>query len=210
MEIDKKLTRKTLYIGKQYQFHNLDLVPDCVLSPESFKEIIPTIRMDINFDENYLGANLSQRLFFVLTDKPISIDLLKHLKHNIRTLIYEIKDGYSVEFVENLRKAGINYILFTLMKGSELANAKLDFFDYGIISEAEKKGKQTLEENPQITKDSMYRTNKFILSKNKIYMNRVRLEEDKAVEDFTQNYDTVTLSEEFFNYADHFYIFNNK
>jgi hypothetical protein len=208
LKIRNKVKRESVFFGKQYQNYSLDLVPNCLLSAEVFHEITPTIRMDLEFSENYLAANLRTRPYNILTKKNINIDLLKFMKKHVRTLVYQLDDDYDPEFVENIRRAGINYALYTFMEGAELAKAKLDLFDFGIISEGQRKGKEVLEQYPNITKESKYKTNKYFLSKDKIYLNRYRYEKDESVSDFTQNTDTITLDPEFFDYSEHFYVFN--
>jgi hypothetical protein len=201
------ITRKSIYFGQQYNFSNIELIPNCLLDGSFLPETIPTIRMDYEFNEDILARNLSVRQHRIVTDKPINLNLLAHLKQRIPLLVYDIKEGYSVEFVSAVRKLGINFVLSSLLKGDELAQAKLDFFDFNVVTEREHGGAKFLEGNPQIKSGMKYKTNKFLLSNNKFYLNKVRWKQDRPVPSINDKTDTLDLSPDFFDFAENLYIY---
>lgn len=205
--IQNSKLRKSLYFGNQYLTATLDIVPDSVLSAQFLPEALATIRMDYLFDEQKLAENLSIRKYNVVTNKPININLLKHFKGNIVHFVYDVETDYNVEFVESLRRAGINFILTSFLKDEELAKAKLDLFDYNIIIQRDKIGAKFLKEHPEINADCKYKTNKFLLSGGKFYLSKLRWQQGKPTESINHKTDSVEISEDFFDFADNYYIY---
>jgi hypothetical protein len=201
------VTRKSLYFGSQYNAGLLELIPDCLVDPSFFPQAVPLVRMDYYFNEDILARNLSARPYRIITDKPINSNILRTFKGRIAQLIYDIPSDYSVGFISEVRKLGINFILCSILKENKLADAKLDFFDYGLILERQNAGAQVLKDNPQLEEGCKYKTNKLLLANNKFYLNKVRWQEDKPTLSIDHKTDTLDLTPDFLDFAENYYIY---
>ena len=207
--IKVKINFKTVFVGERFNNGGIDLVPNCVLPPEIGRNIIPQIRMDYEFNEAYLIQNLRTRKHIIITDKAISLDILKVLKGNIHNLMFEVKDSSGVPFIEGVKRLGIPYTLFSSLTDKELGLAKLDFFDFGSILDRRHENSMSVKSNPLIKKGTLFKTNRFVVSDSKIYLSKVHLDNKQPTESFTHNIGIIPKDDEFFKFSEYYYIFNN-
>jgi Glycosyltransferase family 9 (heptosyltransferase) len=209
LSIDSGIEIETLHIGANFNKRVLEVVPNTIPAADLFPDIVPNIRMDCLFDEKYLIQNLSIRPYIITTDKPIDLKILTYFKPKIVKVLYEIKEDYSVEFVRNLIKLGIQFNLFSGLGEKELKSAKLDLFDFGIIYDKNNIPKESLEFKGKVSTSTMYRTNKFLLADNKIFHNKFDWMRGISRADFSENTGVVSLeNQEFFNDLDFLYLYN--
>lgn len=206
-----QILRETLFIGDKYNAGHFEFIVDSILHPSAFPEVIPVIRLDYEFNENMLAANLRNRKFHLYTNSPINLDLLKNYKVNIIGIILEIKSESKdlVNFISKVQKLGIPYKLISYLSLEEINNLKLDYFDFGIIEDKKLIKKQDIKNFEKITAETKSKTNKFLLSKDKIYLNKDLREKDISTPNFENNVFNVDLdSEDFLKNIDHYYIYN--
>ena len=203
LKIDKKINIETVWIGPQYNHPIIEIIMDLVIKPDFFQGSTFNARMDYLFNEEMLAKNLSLRPFCIVTEKPININLLKQFRGNVAMVIYNIDQNFSVNFVKEMSESAIPYQITSFMEGDDLNKAKLAFFDYGIIIPRIKASKEKVENHEKITKYSKYKTQKFLLSDNKIYLNKIDWMNKKPVNDFFDNEGVVDLENpEFFEERD--------
>ncbi len=209
LKIDKKINIETLYIGPQYNNFVVELIMDFVVTPELFQGSVLNARLDYLFDEKILAQNLSIRPLCILTDQPININILKKFRKNVATVIYDLTENFSVDFVKQMLEAAIPYQLVSSLKDEKLDDAKLQMFDYGIILPRNKITKESLENEAKTTISigSKYKTHKFLLSDNKVYLNKGDWLKKKSVKDFNDNIGIVPDDPEFFQDADFMYFY---
>jgi glycosyl transferase family 9 (putative heptosyltransferase) len=201
------ITRQSLFFGHQYNFAALDILPNCLIDPNYIKEAVPTVRMDYLFNEDVLGRMLSIRPCRIITNQPINLDLLRHFKSRIPQIVYDLPIDYSVDFVKGLRKLGLNFSLTSLLKGNDLAQAKLDCFDYHIVIERENAGDRFIKEHPEIDASCKFKTNKFLLSSGKIYLSKAHWLKDISVPSIDFKEGNIEMSPEFFDFSENLYIY---
>jgi len=217
LKLDKKLDRKTLFIGEKYNDFIIEVVMDTVVSPNSFPQAMLGARMDLNFDEEMLEKNLQIRPLSITTDRPINIDLLSKYRQHVGAVIYEIKEDYSVDFAKNLMMNAIKLHLFTYLPEDKLGLIKLDLFDYGIIDVKEKftlrkfeDFKKTIEnDDNKLTYNTKYKTMKFLAADNKWYLNEIDWKNNKPIENLEKNQGKIDLKNPYFwDNLDYIYIYN--
>ena len=207
--IDYKINFKTIYAGLKFNSGGVDLVPNCVLPPQIAQNVIPQIRMDYLFDEEGLVANLRVRKQIIVTDRPINIEILKAFKPNILNILFEVKDDSTNEFISEVKKIGIPYTLYSKLSGQELGKSKLDFFDFGVILELRYGFVKELSENTLVNEKTQFKTNKFVVASNKIYLSKSHLKKEISTTSFGENTGYVILDDpEFLEGAEYYYLFN--
>lgn len=212
LKIDKKINIETLDVGPQYNNFVIELIMDCVIKPDFFQGAIFNVRMDYLFDEDILAKNLSLRNLCILTNKPINIQILQQLRKNVATVIYDIDENFSVEFVKQMLAAGIPCQMITFLEGDALNKAKLAFFDYGIVIKRKRITVNDLENSEKCIKykeNLKFKTRKFLLSDNKIYLHKGDWINKKPVNDFSNNTGAVPFNDEdFWQESEFYYIFH--
>ena len=202
------ITRETIHIGRRYNYELIEVVPDMIVPGNFFPNYSPTIRMDYLFDEGFLVKNLSNRTFRIITDKPISKNILAQFKGRILSIVYDIPKNFSVDFVGLLQKSGIDFTLVSLLKDAELADAKMAMFDYGIILERAMPGKQFLETKKESLQGSLkYKTNKILLSKNNLFLNYSDYKDNLPSKSINDRNGNLRLEESLFDFEENLYIY---
>jgi hypothetical protein len=213
LKIDEKTNVETIFIGNQYNSFVMEVILDSVIKPDFFQGSVLNVRMDYLFNEEILAKNLAFRPLCILTNKPINIDILRRYRQNVALVIYNLENDYSIEFVKQMLESGIPYQLISFLEKGALDQAKLDFFDYGIILNRERMTKEKLlekqEKDIKIDNETKFKTHKFLLSDNKTYLTKKDWMEKKPVSDFTQNAGTAQLDDpDFLEMLDFVYLFN--
>lgn len=169
LEIEFNYPYKTIEIGNAYFQRAIESVPDSIVNISNLGISSLIVRMDYLFDENNLMGQLHHCPCTIVTDKPINIEILNKLRPNVIEIIYNIKETPTPnpQFVKKLFDNKIQYRLVSFLTDEEVNKYRLDFMDWGIIDLKERKKPDSLtDENINIF---YYKTNKFLLSKGKIY-----------------------------------------
>ena len=169
LDINFDYEYKYLFIGDQYSRGMINVVPDTPIS--SYGEIprIPiSIRMDLNFNEEILVANLQLGQFSIVTNKPIRPDIISTFKQNIHKLTYVIEENNEPNFIKFLLNNTVEHSMISFLPREKLDPIKLNYMDFGVLIEQEKRKRSDIEDK---LKDNplYYKSNKFILSGGKIY-----------------------------------------
>lgn len=208
LEIPNEIKRQSIYFGNQYNSLMLDVIPNCVLNSQIFPQVTPNLRMDLNFNPDIMAANLQQRKYNIIINTPINLEYFKALRPNINAIVYDLDKEPNIQFAEDIKRLGIPLSLYSLAKDKALLDLKLNFMDIGLIQVGQKNGAALLEKFPQINENTKYKTNKFFLSDNKIFLNRARWEQEKSIERYEDNVDVIDFDPTFLDYAENFYLFN--
>lgn len=200
---------ETIHIGKRYTQFMVDVVMDTIISPEFLKGNVFNARMDYLFNEDILSKNLSLRKFFITTDKPINLNILKKYKQNIDGINYIITEKYDLTFLQDVVRLGIPYVLTSYLDEEYINKIKIDFFDFNIINKISCPTKESLDFLDKINIYTVYKTNKFLLGGNKIYSSKPDWEKDNPIPSFEENISKLDLdSESILENLDFLYIFN--
>ena len=178
---DKKINIETLFTGERFHQRILECTGEQTLDPNLFKHELLNIRLDytdVITNQEYISMlnNLNSRPCSIITNKPFNLQPLIQFKNNLQAIFYDITDNIDLDFVKALNLCGLKYVLLFKQNDNEsiLNNRKLDMIDYQdniqIINS------QTL--NLEITANTFYKSNKFLFSKNKVYLSRAAHLED--------------------------------
>jgi hypothetical protein len=118
--------------------------------------------MDYSFNEQGLEIFLQKKKCIIVTDKPINTELLKHYQSNIPQLMYIIDDNNDSNFVKELKKLGINYVLISYLNDNDLNKYKINYMDYNLIFQKTYNNKK--QTNIQDVSNMFYISSKIIVS----------------------------------------------
>lgn len=192
---------ETLHIGNQYHNFIFELIPDQIVSQDSIPNVSFFIRMDYLFDEKALLHNISYRKCNIITNKRIDINLLKRVRQNIVSVIYKFSEEFDLDFVTDLQSNGIQYKLVCDQDEDGRPDLKIETLDYEPVHFYKQKTKDNLE----IKDFSKFKTNKFLLSKGKVYLSEAHLNEGICTEGFDSNTGEVIDKQEFWKDSDFYY-----
>ena len=169
----EKLDTETLYIGKRFTETIIECIPNSVVAPEFFKGSVLNIRCDYtdNLDYNIIYQNISIRQCCIVTDKPVDLTPVQNLKPNISLVIYDITNNLNIDFIKQLEMLGITYVCcFNTGKGSaeDLFARKTDLIEYCGVEEFDLIPKD-FDTNKLNDMDVLYKSNRIIISNNKLY-----------------------------------------
>jgi len=192
---------KTLSSGGNYFNKIIETIPNQVVDVKSMGVSTIIYRMDFEFNEENLAQQLSLCKCSIVTNKPISEELIKKYKPQINEIVYFIDENHDPSFASVLQKNGIKYALMTLLPEEDVRKYKIHYIDYGIIfprtlPDIEKyKGKSNL----------FYKSSKLTLSNGKMFISKSAMLKDQPVKD-QNDIQNVFDEEEFWDEADYFCI----
>ena len=129
LNIDHNLDKiETIYSGDDYNLQVIDIIPGDFLPNLSDNTIPCSIRMDKNFNLNFLPTCKNLKHVNIYTDKLIPNDYIKILGDNLKSVRYFIDNTTSVEEVLSLQSTGIPIHLICKNK-KELKKLRLKFID---------------------------------------------------------------------------------
>lgn len=206
-------TRQTVNIGLDYPVRTIEFIPDMQIDPgTSFPEgTILNARMDYSFNEKALQANLMFWPILVVTDQRINLKKIKH--PNLKVIIYKFdSETVDIGFVDELAKSGITYNLVTSEVGSKFKDLKNDLFDYNPIISNPEDFKKRIKWAKKLKPNAKFKTHKFLLSNDGIFLSKWHWKNGASVQSFSQNTLPVPQvdSDDFWRDADYFYFFNGK
>ena len=171
------------------------LPPSCakqeVVDPKDLGVDTIYTRMDLDFNEGMLDAQLQMYPCSIVTDRPISAPLINKYKSRIHEMVYIITDNDDPKFAKFLESQRISYSLMTRLPKEESSKKKINYMD--LENAAILKIKEYPEEVENLKKDIdnlYYISARLLLSRGKSYYNEADIsdlpEEDRVVEHVSQ------------------------
>jgi len=180
LEIPFTKPYSTVYVGKSYKenFFEVNVYPvkDYMYNLPNIAE--PIIRLDFNYDLQFLQNHLGSRKYRIRTDKEIPEQILVKYKENIAGIDLEIKNGENFEkFIKIIKRLKINVLVFSFNEEEKCGDLKLKYLDIEPINfQKIEKGQIDLSEenlyfkcdelicyknNFYVTKDDIINNNKY-------------------------------------------------
>jgi len=207
----------SLWFGCFYNHKILECIPNQVVDIKSLGVENAIIRADLLLDEQNIFNQSKISKISLYTDKVLKKELLIALKPSIVELIYLINENnFDIKFVELLYELGIKFAMLTYVKDENIINnIKLQIFDYGMVH---KKSDEKPDEVKKVLDNRVeklyYRTNKYILSNQKIYLSILDYKNNLPINGFDDNFKEIKQeyleNKEFWAEKDFFYILKEK
>mgnify|MGYP003111923392 FL=1 len=217
---------KTLRIGSSFYHPRIESALTHLVDPKKLKVTSIILRMDLNFNEEALKAQLQACPCSIITNAPFNEEIIEKYSKNIVELVYYIEDNdpAGVSFINKAREKSINYVLRSRAGDEEIKDYKLTYFDYGLIHQIPRKSQ---DDFPELKgkKNIYYRSKHFILHNTKFYISSASLLGDeffnltvndpskRQISGFpTMEHDPQPIIDDplFWEEEDHFYFFEKK
>ncbi len=195
---------ESLYFGEAYTRPIIEVIFDQIINPKQLNIQSLIGRMDLHFNEENLFNQLKLCKVCIVTDKPIDIEKLKAFKGQITEIVYIVTENDNPQFAASASKLGIPFHLISYLNEEGIKNKKINYIDIGIIH-SKKRNKP--EELKEISSEKLFfKSNRFLLSNNKIYLSKAHWLTGKSIPNFNQNFSSIIDSNDFWNESEYFYI----
>lgn len=208
--IESKLKNKTIFLGPKWNHEFLEVVPSAVAK---FSKEAPRdrhiIRMDYHFNEEIMEQQLLANPGVIVTNKPISMDLLSKRKNLIEQVIYLVQDDtYSSDFSREMDREQIKNLLFTDLKGELLKKLKYKSLNLNkAISVIEQKSIENIRNYKSLDIDKLkFRSKKFIIEQDKIHPGKAAYMNEITIDNFSAGPIPILDQKEFWDEMDFFWI----
>lgn len=179
LDLEFNYAYKSVFIGANYQNRQIEMVPDYVINISNLGIQQMIVRMDYLFNEDNLFGQLNHCKCSIVTDRPINLQLLKRCRPNIVEIIYNLKSDpeLNLDFCKSISELKIPLRLMSFLEEKEINKYKFDLIDIGIIQKRNNKIPENLD-----LKNLYSKSNRFILSRQKVYSSRYHYINDLPIE----------------------------
>tara|TARA_Y100000310_G_scaffold341514_1_gene440895 strand:+ start:2474 stop:3676 length:1203 start_codon:yes stop_codon:yes gene_type:complete len=134
LNIDYDYPYKTIYIGEEYSYKRVEIVPtNYVENWRDFEVDSMILRMDKFFDEKTCISQLNLSPCSIVTDKPINLEIIKAFKNKIIELVYFVRDTRDIEYIKRLKTTGIKLYLVCDLPEKKFNDIKIEYIDIAPI-----------------------------------------------------------------------------
>lgn len=192
---------ETLKMGERYGGYAFELIPDVLIHPNNLQNKNPTIRLDYHFNEENAFKTLTHTSASLITNKPINLEALKHLKKNLSVLAFEVNENTDIDYLLALKHASLPIHLFSKeTDNKKLSKLRAKFFNIGFIDFLDQRGEKP--DDFKELENLKFKSSKIIIGKGKTFASYAHYLAD------IQN-DNVIDSEDFWKDLNFFWIFKN-
>ena len=204
--LDVKFEHETLFVGDSHIATMLEIIPDHIANHKSLGVDNMIVRMDFEFNEENLAQQLGLCPCSIVTNKPISEDLILKFKGRINEVVFLLeKETHSSDFVKLLYNSAIKCLLLSYEDDNDIQDMKIHYMDYGIIGKKRTTKPEKIQEIEGLDINNLfYKSSKFTLSKGKIYPSYAALLEGKPVETVEKTINPVINNESFWKELEYF------
>jgi uncharacterized protein YihD (DUF1040 family) len=171
LEIDQKISEKTIFIGEEYGPTIVEYVPDFPISRSNFPEGNVNVRLDLFYNKFFFEDVLRSRKCSVIVDDIFDYDLIYKYKDNVTNIYIDLSDISKDFDLDYLKGTGVSLYPFVYndcLSSDEINQIRLKYYDYEIFehNKIPKEG-----DRPKFDKGKKlkYKSCKYILSKNKVF-----------------------------------------
>ena len=204
--LDVKFEHETLFVGDSHIATMLEIIPNHVADHKSLGVDNMIVRMDFEFNEENLAQQLSLCPCSIVTNKPISEDLILKFKGRINEVVFMLeKETHSSDFVKLLFNSAIRCLLLSHENDDDIQSMKIHYMDYGVIGKKRLTKPEKIEEIEGLDINNLfYKSSKFTLSNGKIYPSYAAVLEDKPTDGLEKTINPVINNENFWKEIEYF------
>ncbi len=209
---------RSLFIGEAYNQHLVELVPNVIVDPRLNISGPLIVRMDYLHNEEMLFANLQHRKCAIVLDREIDLEKLKQVKPNAVQMRIEL-DKISADWIKAVKRLGIPIGFFTNERDAEkLAKLRLELHSVVLFDQIQPSTKEDFvkaaagylnkELDTPFKWDTLrFKTNKMLLSDNKVYLSKAHWQAGRPTPSVEQNSDFVIDNDTFWMEYPCFYFY---
>lgn len=200
---------KSEFFGKEYPTNIIEYIPNFSLNPSFIGNGLVNIRMDYCFNEQKMSELLYSKKCNIISNKELDIKLIKVFRKNINRVSLEINENTSIDYIDNLKSTGIDLYLSTqITDAKQLADLRFKLLKFEVNQDL--KSKKPLDFKEKACNNLLFKTNKFILSDNCIFLSKAHWKASLPSLDMIQNNGFVIDNEDFWQDSEYFYIYDEK
>ena len=124
--------------------------------------------MDLNFNEEVLGKQLDSCACSIITNRPLSDEILDKYHKKIVELVYYIEDDNDPAFIKKTKEKSVQYLMRSRKDEEQTNDFKLNYLDYGLVEHIRPRSQNDFEELKNL-KDLYYKSTHFVIHSNKFY-----------------------------------------
>lgn len=204
--IESNISIETLEIGKFFSAGRvIDFIPNFPIKPNILKGTL-NCRADIEFNQDAIAQFFEFYEGILILDSELNLNVINHYKNKIKKVVYKLDKGYNVEYIEQLTKLGIDYLLSYCGDEAGLSKARLDFFDLDPVWKQSKISKPKID----ITENTFFKTKRTLISDFKQYASKAHYRDKKNFNGESLRVGEYLNDDLFWENKEHFYIFNNE
>lgn len=163
---------ETVFRGLNYLGEMSEVVPDFQINEPVFGESPIILRTDLDLqNENDMVCFLKFHACIIVTKKSFSDVFLQRCRPNILKVVYDISEGYDINFLNKIVSLGIPYSLECDGDCPKINDYRVELFEFLPVV---KKNKHSIEESgygsfDKVTEGTFIKSNKYLISKGKKY-----------------------------------------
>lgn len=158
-----------VFNGDMSHIKTIEIIPDFMPPADLMTNSLINVRADYFLDENLLFAFSQNRQMGIITDKPLSENILLSIRSRIQRVSVNCDGGLDSVFLKNLKKFGIPYELFTTIKEG-LNEVRLKNIDETI--EFYERKKKPIDFSVKSDYSLEVKSSKILISKGKTYASK--------------------------------------
>lgn len=201
----RQTSQKTIHIGKNYTNPIIDVIPDHTLPHDLFVNNLINIRYDLGGSENFILSNLESRFGNLVTNCPISDNLLNSLRGRLKGVAYKISDAkdLDVDFLKKLSQVNVEYSAVTEDE-SLLPDLKFKLLSLNPPKKIVRPKREVFD-----TKLAYFKSSKILAARGNFYLSEWHLDANLPLNSLSENVGQVpdTDSELFWNDINNYIIF---
>ena len=159
---------ETVKIGSSFHRPRIESTLTHLLDTKKFGVSSLIIRMDLNFNEDVLRKQLESCECSIITNRPLSDEILNEHHKKIVELVYYIEDDNNPSFIQKVKEKSITYLLRSRKDKEQTSDFKLDYLDYGLVNQMPARSQNDFEELKGL-ENLYYKSTHFIIHNNKFY-----------------------------------------
>jgi hypothetical protein len=196
---------ETINIGKWFHKPTIEIVPDDGPMPTLIRDKICNIRLDYIFNEKKLLELAEICYLNIVSNKMIDLNILNRIKSKISGVTLIVDDSFSVEYLKNLKKLGLNLVL-SASDNEEWGKLAEKFFEFGLDKE-KALTKQDVNGSDKMNDSWIFSSEKIIISNGKVYASKASWKNNQPKLD---RYSKVIDSADFWEESEHFHILKDE
>jgi len=210
LELDFDFPYESIHIGSSFGRPAVECIPNQMVNPKQMGVDSIYYRMDLLFNEIRLEQQLSIGPTSIVTDKPISAQLILNNRSRIGEIIYEITEDDDPEFAKFLESNKIKYTMISRLPVDQMNDKKINYIDleHAAILRVKDfdKEEQDIKEKYDINK-LYYMSSRLVLCDGKSYYNEGDIDKDNSEIEFKDSIVKVNDTPQFWRSLDRNLIF---
>lgn len=206
LNIENTYDYKSIIVGGNYFRKTVEAVPDSIVNTQAVGVDSIILRADVLFNQEGIFNQLQHSSCSIITKECINPQIITGFKQRIHEIVYILDKDFRIDFIDFCFRQGVPLILASYLPEEEIQKLKIYLYNYGIIHQKRYYQKSDFQEFNNKDNDVLYyKSNKFLLSKGKIYPSLAAYKKDLPIKDIYPSIEPIINVSEFWEEFNNFY-----